>query len=333
MGRLEDRLECLYRNRRKLFSIHLDVTWRCPLDCLHCYLSDKGGDEMSGREIEELLDQAAAMGVFTIGFSGGEVFARSDFLDLLAYARKHRFEIRVKTSGAFVPSAEIDSLIKLAPNLVDVSFYSHVAATHDAVTGRPGSFDSSLRTVLALQSGGVLAQAAVTLLRGYGDDARTIRAGLEALGIAHVGFNEVDDSCNARTRMEDLCPTDEHLARQFALNAPDAEPVDRPGDDSPVCAAGSASVHIAPDGTVRPCVLVDGVAGNVRSERIETLWNESAVLKDFRAMTWGAVEKCRACELRAWCRYCPARAARLTGNPLIPPGEFCRLARLRRGAA
>lgn len=331
MGRLEERLDGLYRKGGRLQSLHLDLTWRCPLDCLHCYLPHKGGDEMSAREIFDLLDQARNVGVFTIGLSGGEVFSRADFLDILAHTRKDHFEVHVKTSGAFLREDLLARFAKARPNLVDISFYSNVEATHDAVTGRPGSFASSLDAARFLQSEGILVQAAVTLLRGYGEDAAAIREGLERLGVVHVGFNELDESCRPDAHLGDLRPSEDQLAHQFALAAAINPPAPR-GDDTPLCSAGTSSLHIAPDGTVRPCALLPHIAGSVRTTPLEALWRESPVLARFRSLAWGSVEKCRPCPDRPWCRYCLGKAERLTGNLLVPPGEFCRLTRRRKAA-
>jgi radical SAM protein with 4Fe4S-binding SPASM domain len=332
MGRLEDRLEALYRSAGRLLSLHLDVTWRCALDCLHCYLPHKGGGEMTTQQVARLLDEARDMGVFTIGFSGGEVFARPDFIDLVEHARDNRFQIHVKTSGAFLPAGALERFARSRPNLVDISFYSDVEATHDAVTGRPGSFESSLATARRLQSSGLLVQAAVTLLKGYGEDAAAIRNGLSRLGLLHIGFNELDESCKPDAHLGDLRPTEDQLSRQFALSPAGTARIDRT-DDSPLCSAATSSLHIAPDGTVRPCALIPHPAGNVLATPLAVLWKESPVLRRFRTLTWSSPERCRDCPDRPWCRYCLGKAERLTGDDLLPPGEFCRLARRRRSVA
>ncbi len=331
MGRLEDRLDALYRASGRLQTIHLDLTWRCPLDCLHCYLPHKGGSEMTTDEIRGLLDQAADLGVFTVGLSGGEVFARPDFVDIVEHARRRHFQVHVKTAGAFLHRDALDRFCLSRPNLVDISFYSHEEATHDAVTGRPGSFASSLATALHLQAAGIIVQAAVTLLKGYGEDAVAIRDGLTRAGILHVGFNELDESCRPDAHLGDLRPTEDQLSRQFALSSGGNRGIPKQAD-APLCAAATSSLHIAPDGTVRPCALLPHVAGNARNTPLCSLWKESPALLRFRGVAWGTLEKCRSCAERPWCHYCLGKAERLTGDPLVPPGEFCRLARRRRAA-
>jgi MoaA/NifB/PqqE/SkfB family radical SAM enzyme len=71
----------------------IEVTNRCPLECAHCYnnlpMSDAGARrrELTLDEHRRLLDELADLGCLWILFSGGEIFARADFLDIYRYAK------------------------------------------------------------------------------------------------------------------------------------------------------------------------------------------------------------------------------------------------------
>src|SRR5208282_2598438 len=69
-------------------AVHIDVTYRCNERCVHCYLDHDDHGEMTTAEIKGVLDQLAEAGVFFLTFSGGEVFMRRDFLELVEYARR-----------------------------------------------------------------------------------------------------------------------------------------------------------------------------------------------------------------------------------------------------
>ena len=87
-------------------SAHLDITYRCNERCVHCYLDHDDKGEMTTAEIKSLLDQLADAGVFILTFSGGEVFVRRDFLELVEYARKLLFNVKIKTNAVMIREAE-----------------------------------------------------------------------------------------------------------------------------------------------------------------------------------------------------------------------------------
>ena len=75
-------------------QVSIEVTRRCPLECLHCYNNLPMGDvdarqrELSKEEHFRMLDELVEMGCFWILYTGGEIFARKDFLEIYTYAKK-----------------------------------------------------------------------------------------------------------------------------------------------------------------------------------------------------------------------------------------------------
>ena len=80
-------------------DVSIELTRRCPLDCLHCYNNLPMGDqaarsqELTFAEHVRLLDELVAAGTLFILYSGGEIFARKDFLDIYTEAKKRGFLI------------------------------------------------------------------------------------------------------------------------------------------------------------------------------------------------------------------------------------------------
>src|ERR1700733_9217731 len=86
----------------------IEVTRRCPLTCLHCYnnLSMSDGDassrELTREEHYRLLDELATAGCLWILYTGGEIFARRDFLDIYTYAKQKGFLLTLFTNGTLI---------------------------------------------------------------------------------------------------------------------------------------------------------------------------------------------------------------------------------------
>src|SRR5438445_7026267 len=128
-------------------SVHIDVTYRCNERCVHCYLDHDDKGEMTTAEIKGILDQLAEAGVFFLTFSGGEVFMRRDFLELVEYARRLSFNVKVKTNAVMIREYEAQQLKALGVERIQISVYSHRPDVHDAITKLPGSLKRTIKAI------------------------------------------------------------------------------------------------------------------------------------------------------------------------------------------
>ena len=107
------------RNRTPL-NVHLELTYRCNEQCVHCYCVVEHGREQEVRrheltldEIRHLLDDLADMGALYLTLSGGEVMVRPDFFDIAEHARRRGFVYRVFTNGIGLTEAKVERLAAL----------------------------------------------------------------------------------------------------------------------------------------------------------------------------------------------------------------------------
>ena len=107
-GAFSDAFQSRLSGRRVPLNGTIEVTRRCPLTCLHCYNNLPMNDgEARGRELDydehcRLLDELADAGCLWLLYTGGEIFARRDFLDIYTYAKKKGFIITLFTNGTLV---------------------------------------------------------------------------------------------------------------------------------------------------------------------------------------------------------------------------------------
>jgi len=123
-------------------AVHMDVTYRCNERCVHCYLDHDDHGEMTTAEIKDVLDQLAEAGVFFLTFSGGEVFMRRDFFELVEHARRLMFNVKIKTNAVMIHEKEARRIRELGVDTIQISVYSHRPEVHDAITKLPHSFDN-----------------------------------------------------------------------------------------------------------------------------------------------------------------------------------------------
>ena len=141
--------EVCYRERR-LLTVCLELTYRCNEKCIHCYVDDResGGGELSFSDYRTLLDDIRELGCMGVLLTGGEPTLHRDFFEIAFYAKRIGLMVDIYTNGLYVDDGMMDRLISLRPNSISFSFYGGKAEDHDAVTGVPGSFENSLRTMM-----------------------------------------------------------------------------------------------------------------------------------------------------------------------------------------
>ena len=137
------------------FSVQLDLTYRCNEQCVHCYLDHDDHGEMTTAEIKHLLEEMAEAGVFILTLSGGEIFLRKDFFEILECARALTFCVKLKTNAVLIREAQAARLRDLGVESVQVSIYSHRPEVHDAITKVPGSLRRSINAIRFLKSQGL----------------------------------------------------------------------------------------------------------------------------------------------------------------------------------
>src|ERR1700677_80908 len=146
---------------RAQLQASIEVTRRCPLECLHCYNNLPMGDlEARRRELNKdehfrLLDELVEMGCFWLLYTGGEIFARKDFLEIYTYAKKKGFLITLFTNGTLINEKIADYLVEWPPFAIEITLYGRTRETYEALTMIPASYDRWLRGIKLLRERGL----------------------------------------------------------------------------------------------------------------------------------------------------------------------------------
>lgn len=100
-----------------------ETTLACNLACRHCGSSagKARAHELDTREALGLLDALAALGTRELTLSGGEVFVRPDWREILAHARALDLECLVVSNGLAITPAVADELARQEVGSVSIS--------------------------------------------------------------------------------------------------------------------------------------------------------------------------------------------------------------------
>ena len=121
--------------------IEFEITGKCQLACTHCY-ADSGSAGTHGTmtvgDWERLIDDAAAMGVRTVQFIGGEPTLYPELPRLVRHAVAAGLGVEVFSNLVRVTPAQW-AVFALPGVSLATSYYGDTAAGHEAVTRRRGS--------------------------------------------------------------------------------------------------------------------------------------------------------------------------------------------------
>jgi MoaA/NifB/PqqE/SkfB family radical SAM enzyme len=326
-----------------LFSVLLELTYRCNLDCFFCY-NDLGqaGRPLSLESYFQLFEDLAAMQVMNLTFSGGEPLAHPDFLRLGGKARELGFVVRVKSNGHALRGELLRRLKdEVDPFIVEVSLHGATAATHDRQTRVPGSFERLLANLGEMAELGFRVKVNSTLTAWNEGEIEGMFDLVESLGLAFQVDPEVSPRDDGDRGPLAISPTREGMLRLFTVQeeraraawerlgpaasaATPATGIARGGDDGTVptavhkhCGAGSAGIAVDPYGNVYPCVQWRRAVGNLHEQRIGEIWTGSADLTEIREITTaakGVVEGYGPAG--PFLNFCPGNADAHGGDPL-----------------
>jgi AdoMet-dependent heme synthase len=319
-------------------GVQIDLTYRCNERCVHCYLDHDDHGEMTTEEIKHLLDEMAEAGVFLLTLSGGEIFLRRDFFEILEYARQLMFCIKLKTNAVLIREAEAKRLKELAVESIQISIYSHRPEIHDGITLVPGSLKRSLDAARFLKAHGIKVVLANVLMAQNMADYPAVRALAEELG-AECTLDPTVTPMMDGNRSPLGLGVDHNALREVFRDPALVGNVDEycavPAQDgseleSLPCSAGHTSCYVSPYGDVYPCVQFPLPTGNVRQERFVDIWRHSDKMNEVRSIRLKHLSTCTQCTHAGSCSRCPGLAY-MEGNMRGPSSQDCEKSFARTG--
>lgn len=323
-------------------SVQLDLTYRCNERCVHCYLDHEDHGEMTTVEIKRLLDEMADAGVFILTLSGGEIFVRKDFFEILEYARIERqFCVKLKTNAIMIRDREAARLREIGVESIQISIYSHRPEIHDAITLVPGSLKRSLNAVRFLKSQGLRVILANVLMVQNLEDYQGVRTLAEEMGVECTLDPTITPMMDGDRSILELGINQEALRQVFRDKAllgdveefcAIAPPADENALSALPCSAGHTSCYVSPYGDVYPCVQFPLPTGNVRKQRFLDIWRHSDRMNEVRSIRLKDLTTCSSCSHVGNCTRCPGLAF-MEGNMRGPSSQDCEKSFARTGIA
>jgi radical SAM protein with 4Fe4S-binding SPASM domain len=325
----------------------IEVTRRCPLACGHCYnnlpMEDQQArrSELSYEEHCRILDEIVDSGCFWLLYTGGEIFARQDFIDIYKHAKQKGLLITLFTNAVLINEKIADSLAEYPPHYIEITLYGHTKQTYEKITGRPGSFERCMRGIQLLMERGLPVKLkTVTMTLNKHEIWEMKRFVEEDLGLEFRFDAMINPRLDGSQR-----PLDLRLAPEEVVNL-DLEDPERlaewnrfcerhtgPGIESKQshdlyqCGGGVGSFAIDPAGNLSLCGMSASKTYDLLQGSFRDGWED--FISGVRQKKISRKTKCFACEIKAMCGMCPATGELEKGDPEEPVDFLCRVAHLR----
>ena len=342
LGEWGDALAASLGGRRYPLGGTLELTERCNLRCVHCYINQPAGSpaarslELATAEVKGILDQMADAGCLFLLLTGGEVLLRPDFEEIYRYARGRGMLVSLFTNATLLTPAIADLLAYSRPHSIEITLYGATQETYEAVTQIPGSYARCRRGIeLLLERGLPLTLKSVLLTTN-----RHELAAMQALaGELDVKFrydgtlwprlDGGEQPYDYRLSLEEMLALDredpdrwrqwEDTARSFSGQLVRAEYVYS-------CGAGINTFHIDSAGRMSICTMARRPSYDLQQVRFEDAWDALGAL---RQQVRRLDTACRTCTAGGLCTQCPGWSQAVHGDDETPVEYVCELGRLR----
>ena len=275
---------------------YAELTYRCNLECKHCYNAAGDKNELSTEEWLKIIDEVYRCGCLRLLVTGGEPLLHEGFFDIVQYARGKPLTVGVLTNGTLLDGYTINRMKDLGVNGLHFSVDGPDRYIHDEFRGAK-SFEKTVDAIcLALNAGLRVGVTVCVHRKNLGAGKKLVKL-METLGVPEYTFTPVIKSF----RRESAITPEEY--KEFVEGLPKKEgPVYAP-QYVKNCGIGYKECVIHPDGTVGLCPPFGAegpVLGDLKKDSFDTVWG-SPILEKLRSINAFKDEKCGTC---SHVRYC-----------------------------
>lgn len=325
----------LAKSSKTLTLIAWDITYHCNLHCTHCYLGESTTkEELNRGEIKKIIKEIASISPKFIELSGGEVFTKPDFIDILQELSSMKSSLIVRTNGTLLSSSTCRVLSGIKNlKLLCISLDGPNDEIHGLLRGN-GAFARTVNGIENAVRFGIPVKIVYTAHDGnYGFIENTIELCIK-LGVQSFFISTVFNQGCAKTNRV-------HLSYDFRINhlktisnlalkyknkiiIPSMDErlkiVSLNGCLKNGCGITKAHLSINPCGEVYPCRRFfdnsDFLLGKVPTSSLRRIMTSEG-LQNIRKLTVDKIESCVDCSVKYVCGgLCRQNAYVMTGNIL-----------------
>lgn len=291
-----------------------ELTHRCPLQCPYCSNPlelERVNTELTTAEWQDLMRQAAELGVLQIHLSGGEPTARKDLEDIIAVAAEVGLYQNLITAGVTLTRDRLMKFAELGLDHVQLSIQDVDPENADRIAAYKGGMAKKIEVAKWVKEAGLpLTINAPIHRQNIKSVPRMIEFAIE-MGAGRIEIAHVQYYAWALLNRAALMPTREDFntaARQVeearekykGIIVIDAVVPDYYAKYPKPCMGGwgRGIVNVTPSGRVLPCHAAESIThltfDNIKTRRLADIWLNGEAFQKYRGTDW-MKEPCRSC--------------------------------------
>lgn len=317
------------------YRLTIALTQYCNHKCDYCFNSCDSSrkQEVKAEEWIRVIEQAHAIGVQEITFTGGEPFLYRDFLRLVAFCSEKGIYVKISTNGTFLDEGMVRALRRAGAEYIHVSLPAVTETVYDKITESRQDLEKVKRAVRLLKQYGFYIRVKMVLTPNNENEVEGLLAFCAAHGVDFVHLAPYVLTENSRggrslllgeEALKKVRRTAEAGRRMYGgmriSEIPDVCGRWSGPQDIAKCGGIKDSLTILSDGRITFCEalgdLDEFVLGRIQENSLEEIWNsykpDRITCPDNKVLD----AACEECEYLERCQTgCFVFSHMQTGNP------------------
>ena len=241
------------------------------------------------------------------------------------------FNVRIYSNISLVTEVIAKRLSELYISEISCTLFSMDESVHDDITCVEGSYIKTIGNIILLKKYNVPVSVKTIVTRLNPGDWRDVQKFCVDNNIPFRLDHDVFAMKNGNKSPLNYCMTDEQLRMELLDldKARNLKTINHNSEDY-VCQGIQNALFISANGDIYPCVKYLKKVGNIITDDLSYIWENSVELNRIRDMKWKDLDECMKCSYRNSCIHCPGTSLLEFGSDYGPSPTSCNKAKIRK---
>ena len=312
-----------------LHSCLMELTNSCNLRCPHCYVDKDKTQYIDFDTAKEFINELKDLNCNFITLTGGEIMTYKYFKEIYKYLYDSGFIVCLNTNGSLIDDEIFELFKKRPPCKIEISLYGYNQKSYFEFTNNQTAYDNVLNNISKLKDLKInltLKNVITNKNKGYFSQIGVLSKQLGCqFRSDYISFPQINKHQTVNPEQISVEETLEYLSNfdtmkeiyltKYSQNIHKSNKVFQ-------CKKNDDTIFIDSSGNISMCLCMQSHSIPYKNGNLAEIILD---LRKFKELVFDKNSKCRKCNLKPLCRYCPGKFEMSTQNFQVPPNWFCEL--------